>query len=569
MKILFNNYSPRLTNYNLNQNKYANIRPLMADTVSFSALKKSKFEGFDLYAVNRFKAPIEKFNSNDDFQNWCQDKLDSEYLSKIDKICKSEDMLAQMQKKVILEEWINHLEAEDSTFTPAIKLIILSSITSNLNYKTKYLPPSLDKNIAAYTLSQTEKKLKKDKSYTFNFDKLYRNNLFTQSIGENEELSKSRTGWAIIPSKKHDSKNFEQNVEKLKILSHNNWCTKSYNAELCLTDGDFHVYFEDGKPKLGIRFDYNEVQEIQGEKNNSKIPVEYIDIAEDYIKRNDSKLSYSAEEEFEKSNEIRDEIENLRATLAKRNLTFETCAAEDLFEAIGIKFQKNNEGKLIIEEYRQPSPNVSYNDLGIDENKIFKDVVEIKKDARFTDSSITNLSNLKKIDGNADFRNSKVSNLDKLEIIQGDADFSDSVVTNLSNLRVIGGDADFKYSEVSDLSNLKIIGGNADFKDSMVTNLDKLQVIGGDADFFMCEDINLDNIEVIQGSANFRYSKIKSLPKLELIGGDTDFTGVSNSKTLFSVEIGGTLYVDNKEILSGIKSAGKICNSNDYSRIAS
>ena len=37
---------------------------------NFSSMKKSEFDGLDFFIVERFKAPIEKFNSHNDFQDW-------------------------------------------------------------------------------------------------------------------------------------------------------------------------------------------------------------------------------------------------------------------------------------------------------------------------------------------------------------------------------------------------------------------------------------------------------------------------------------------------------------------
>ena len=50
------------------------LAPLAHDTVSFGAMKKKEFAGIDLAVVEKFKAPIEKFNTNADLQNWAGDK---------------------------------------------------------------------------------------------------------------------------------------------------------------------------------------------------------------------------------------------------------------------------------------------------------------------------------------------------------------------------------------------------------------------------------------------------------------------------------------------------------------
>ena len=54
------------------------------------------------------------------------------------------------------------------------------------------------------------------------------------------------------------------------LISHN---TKSKNAEPYLSEGDFHIYLDEGKPRLGVRFDGDEIVEIQGQENNCGIIV--------------------------------------------------------------------------------------------------------------------------------------------------------------------------------------------------------------------------------------------------------------------------------------------------------
>ena len=60
------NYRP----YNTPQNT-----PSKQD-IAFGAMKKSQFSGIDLVCIEKFKAPIEKFNKNEDLQNWAKQKLD-------------------------------------------------------------------------------------------------------------------------------------------------------------------------------------------------------------------------------------------------------------------------------------------------------------------------------------------------------------------------------------------------------------------------------------------------------------------------------------------------------------
>ena len=40
-------------------------------------MKKNQFSGIDLLVINKFKAPIEKFNTEDDLQDWCEGKVNT------------------------------------------------------------------------------------------------------------------------------------------------------------------------------------------------------------------------------------------------------------------------------------------------------------------------------------------------------------------------------------------------------------------------------------------------------------------------------------------------------------
>ena len=51
------------------------INPLY-NNISFGAMKKSQFSGIELFCVNKYQAPIEKFKSHEDFNEWTEPKLD-------------------------------------------------------------------------------------------------------------------------------------------------------------------------------------------------------------------------------------------------------------------------------------------------------------------------------------------------------------------------------------------------------------------------------------------------------------------------------------------------------------
>ena len=500
--------------------KYQNLKPLQKDTISFTSMKKSQFHGIDLAIINKFHPPIEKFNDNNDLQIWCMNKIDE---------LKEKDLSARQdetttQRLAAFEDWRDYVLNENDAYTNSISLLILDGILDDIKKDNDREIPVLDKGILAQTIDEINSEVKNNPKTQVNFNKLYRLNLQKMTLEDmDNNIDSSQTDWICIPSYKNDPINFSENVNRLKRLSYKSWCTASFDAEPYLKQGDFHIYLENGRPKLGVRFVKGKVKEIQGKKNNSKIPIKYLNVAQKYIKDNHYALSENAKSEFKQALIIKKEIKNIERKLKKQGVDFKTATPAQLFDVFNIKYEQDNDGMFIIEKYEQPGLNYSFDDMGIDENKLFKDVKEIRGDANFRNSQLTHLDNLETIGGNANFVFSKLTSLDNLQYIGRDADFKRSKLTSLNSLHTIGRNANFERSKLTSLNCLRVIGKNANFWYSQLTHLDNLQVIGGNAVFRDSELTNLDNLKAIGGNADFGYSELTSLDSLQAIGGDADF----------------------------------------------
>ena len=610
------------------------LSPLRYDTVSFGALKKTQFDGLDYAAVEKFKAPIEKFNSNEDLQKWCKDKLKSDILEK-DFGGRQEE--TKIQRKAMLKEWTDYVIKDNDAYNNAAALIILYAVTKGLRPDNDKLPPVLNKGILADCISEIDTNLKKDKKYTFDLNKMYQNKLQSFYL-EDFDTGEKGSKWVVIPSKKHDPENFTQNVDKLKTLSHRTWCTKSYNAEPYLSEGDFHVYLEDGKPKVGIRFVDNEIQEIQGELNNCLIPYDYYDMTKDYIKENNLKLSSDAQKEIKESVAFNKKVEKIKADLKD---AIETNDAAKIYEYFGLKTKVEDDGSITLQDYKGFKIPLKY--LGVDENKLFKQVKRINGDATFSHhGELTSLGGLEYVGGNVTLSNPNIKSLGNLKFIGGRLthnyrfDILDSNLESVNGVKIkelvkicnetpddvekifnlcriktkkdkdglltisayhppveylltfnnlginpdkllekvkrIDGDANFGGDYLTSLGSLESIGGCAIFNASDITSLGKLKTIEGSANFMNSNLTSLDNLETIGGNAYFN-ENITSLGKLKTIGGDADF---SNSKltSLDNLEtIGGDAYFDRSQItdLGKLKYVGGVIyrkNSNlQYSDI--
>ena len=230
--------------------------------LSFQAMKPNQFSGIDYAVVRKFKAPVEKFNSNNDFQVWANALLK--------KICQPEDKKIlngiDMQRKFALNKWKEFL-LNNENYSPAKSLFIFKSMLKNI------IPPVINIPILEKTISQSEQKILTNKDKPFDFNKMYQENLAEYYL---KDIPKNFTGWIILPSKRNQPDKFEDNIECLKLLSKGNWCTKDgFIAQSYLEKGDFHIFLKDGAPKVAIRFSGVDIQEIQGEKNNMILPEEY------------------------------------------------------------------------------------------------------------------------------------------------------------------------------------------------------------------------------------------------------------------------------------------------------
>ncbi len=255
---------------------------------NFQAMKPNQFKGIDYAVVRKFKAPVEKFNSNSDFQNWAykilEELKEESFPSKIN--------FVYYQRKFVLNKWKTFLEQKVPEWSQAKLLLLYSAVIKGLKENNSEIPPSIRPEILDNTFFNLEKSLSENKDLQFNFNEMYQKDLSAHFL---KDIPKDYTGWIILPSKRKDCENFENNVEKLKLISNKSWCTnKWHHAETYLAGGDFHAYLESGVPKLGVRFSGCEIQEVQGEKNNSVIPKKYLELVKEYIKKNDYYLNEDA-----------------------------------------------------------------------------------------------------------------------------------------------------------------------------------------------------------------------------------------------------------------------------------
>ena len=507
--------TPNLLNLQQNRQscfvKHNNLSPLKQDTVSFGAMKKQEFSGIDRVCVDKFKAPIEKFNTNEDLQDWAGEKLQT--ILTTDYEGRREE--TQIQRKALIKEWGDYLTKENDAYNNTAGLLVMSAITKDLEPNNDELPPCLNKGVLADVMSKV------DNGENINILKDYKTKLRNQYFEETDtgEVGKK---WIEIPSKEHDPENFEKNVDKLKTLSHKNWCTHSFNAEPYLSEGDFHILLDNGKPRLGVRFYEDTITEIQGVQNNSQIPLEYFEDAKAHVEKNNYELDYRAIDEFEDAEIKKEECEEAKKVLQP---AIEKNDFPKILDYFHIKSKEDKAGFYTISHYdlKHTGRGIKPADLGVNEDAMFTKIKRIEGKMNLEGSKLTDTGELESIGGYTTIPNCELKSLGKIKHIKDGLDISYSQLTDLGDLEKVYGSFKAEMSGLKSLGKLKYISGHADFRDSQITDLGELEYIGGSANFNYSPIEDLGNLKFIGGKATFN-DKIKSLKNLERIEGSADFT---------------------------------------------
>lgn len=416
------------------------------NNVSFTAMKKSQFSGIDFSVVEKLKAPIERFNTIEDFQNWAGGKYHELIKSDFGGLS---DAVAN-QRHSMSKEW-NYMLSDGDKFSPAERLLIFNGISKDLKPNDNTYMPAYNRIVLDKTMSEVHDKLSADKKSLFNFGEMYKANMKDYYA---KEITEDYTGWVIIPSRINDRENFDTNVRKLQSISGAHWCTKSTHAKPYLAEGDFHIYFENGSPKIAMRFDNDVVVEFQGESNDDRLVPKYFNILEKYVEKNDLCLKDKAEKEFDISKNHRNLMKDLYAKIGN---AIEEKDYEKIFNYMNIKTKKDDKGRFILSHYSIPR-GIDLKTIGVNEEEMLMTVSKIEGNADFTRSN--SFGNIEYIGGNANFAGMTLEDLGKIREIGGKADFNYSKVNRMGSLQKIGGDLNLDYSDIGDFYPLKLVGGN-------------------------------------------------------------------------------------------------------------
>lgn len=456
-----------------------------SNALSFGALKKTHFSGIELCCVNQFRAPIEKFNSNEDFNQWANKKINDILNSKklLTPPLKTNPILELKPKRV--SEWIDAMCGEDSKYKdkPAYGLIVLKSVFKDLDYSMDLLPSTVDVETLDLTIAQIEEELKLNPKKTFDFDKLYKKNLSKKYIDEEKQKQGipsdyQKPFWIKIPAQKNAPDEFEENVQRLKAMSSPFWCTKNdHKAKGVLQGfegGDFYICIRADEPKIGMRTKWDGVFDVQGKFNDFYVPYKYYDVIEGKITEIGASITtdspYSKYRNFAK--QAQDIWSKIPDAIVKKDY-------KTIMDYFGYNPTVLEDGSFEVETFRgYPSCLKYFEKYGISEEEFVGLIKKVKGDVFFSSSNLKTPLNIEEVGGNLFVNEGEMTSLGKIKRIGGNLNIYDSKIDDLGELEEIGGSFTPGSAPLKNLGKLKVIKGVAALSNEQVMHIKQLKEAG-------------------------------------------------------------------------------------------
>lgn len=385
------------------------------------------------------------------------------------------------QEKVqAVNDWVDFLKTPNNKIAYPEKVVILNGVMEHVRPDDYSNPLVLEPEIVMSTLAKYRRASNKD---GFSFHDVYQDRLRDQYL---EKEQKEGLTWIVIPSKDHDPQNYNDNIKKLQVLSRQTWEPSGYAAEDYLKYGDFHLLLKDGKPAVGMNILFGEVAQIHGKDSNS-IPLSCLEEVNEYINREQLCPSESARSQLDYGYECAEKVKEIRDIINEVDEDsdsdeYSLSKTERILNALDISCSSDGNGKLAISHYSMPEM-LKGEDIGLDENKLFRNISIIKGNADFAYTNVTNTGILSVIGGDASFGYSKIVKIPKLKKIKGSADFSNSIMKSTGSIEEVGKDVILGNSALENTGELRRVGGNLSYKNSKIRSTNKVEYVKGNVSF--------------------------------------------------------------------------------------
>ena len=280
------------------------------------------------------------------------------------------------------------------------------------------IPPQLDKGLVKEILASAA-----DNSRNVSFSSLYsqriREKAMSGSNVEEVEVDGIKGKWFTVPQTDSSSPSYKANVDKVKAFSDGtNWCIRTFNAGPYVTQGAMHFFVdENGLTQVCVRENApGSVYEIQKRQQNATVPIPYINVISDYMSRNGLTAQSGCQKGIDNALSAKPEYDRLRTEY--RNAEAQKDY-KSILESMGITVKPLEDGTMSISHYNPNVGRFTLSELGVKENELLSNVSKIEGDADFKNSNATSLPNLKEVGGKFIFDESNLSDVRSLRAING------------------------------------------------------------------------------------------------------------------------------------------------------
>ncbi|MDR1951992.1 MAG: hypothetical protein LBQ37_00565 [Elusimicrobiota bacterium] len=514
------------------------------ELLAFAQEEYEKLGDYDNYAIN-----VEGFDYDrqyeilkemaDDGDPAAKQTLDA--LSKPGAKEKEKEMLVRhmnAERRENFERWQKVLANEN----PFVRVMVMRELIQGVYKTSDKLPMRYNKTPYEAAMERIEKNPKGK----LNFVNTYNDEVNKWAKEGQEQMVLDTGTWYRIKSRTNDPDNYKENVERLRGISAQAWCTRNYKSAQMLSEGDFWIFVDKkGKTKICLRFNdfgkgkyttgkkigqphENVLVEIQDEFNMGHIPTEYTDeilaLYTDYLG------NPPAEMHGRWANvQLPDILKISKDRQVGAEVWRTAKTTEDKLKGLGIGYVKNDNGK--------------YEILG---TELFEKLKGVKEnvDGIFADIETVTAG----ADDDIFFKGINITSLGALKTITAGNVYieSEAALTSLGELETVNGNLSIRDKAISSLGNLKTVTGTLYLNGAkQIRTLEKIEFLGGL--HAMSSGLkSLGNLSTIERNCDISYTNLHHLGNLQVVGGALDISGTDIRSLMNVKSVGGKLEVNNK-----------------------
>ncbi len=418
--------------------KGGKVKKEKLETVTLRSL--DSLHGAERILATKFKQEIETYatehglnnsqevwGNEETFKRWAEEKLEDilDFEKHPEYTAKGDYEGINQARKDGVQKWIDYLRQEsdykDNVF---VHLLVMESVVKEFKPDNAVTP----KPVSHEVFNQVHDVLLADGNKNTSFDKIYAEKMREKAIEQFSHGTETVDGvegqWVTIPRSKKGEPDYDEHIAMVQSLAEgSSWCLRFDNAHGYLQGGNLHFFIDkNGRAQVAMHETDGQIQQIQKRYNQDcSVPVPYVNVINTFKKNNgfkgmDSQIqkALDAKPEFDK---IKEQANELMAQEKYEEL-FSLLLNGNIGEWDDYSIVKNSDGTYTIENYNALlNNNYTIADLGIDENKLMKNVSRITGHLNLDGSGLTEMKNLRIVDGNITFGDSQISDLRSLERI--------------------------------------------------------------------------------------------------------------------------------------------------------